>query len=128
MIARKKKAIVRRETGGERIWFDEVEGKRGKSLSSEIWNGDQFVSTAKLWRFLVPVLIFEQRSRKLCRLAWNDFSRLWARGCATIGEGNLVIHGCCCGNGWMAFPVIIPRCFLFSGWVRVLLWTTGEIH
>lgn len=30
MIARKKKAIVRRETGGERIWFDEVEGKRGK--------------------------------------------------------------------------------------------------
>lgn len=78
MIARKKKAIVRRETEGERIWFDEVEGKRGKSLSSEIWNGDQFVSTAKLWRFLVPVLIFEQRSRKLCRLGttFRDFGRV----------------------------------------------------
>lgn len=30
MIARKKKAIVRRETGGERIWFDEKKEGSGR--------------------------------------------------------------------------------------------------
>lgn len=34
-------------------------------------------------------------------------------GCATTSEGNLVIGGC--GNGWMAFPVIILDAFSMKG-------------
>lgn len=101
-----------------RIW----EGKKRGRVYRKIWNGEiNLSSSSSGWLPRGRSNLWTEIEEIMSSLARNEFS--WAR--ATNGEGNLVIHGCCCGNGWMAFPLIIPWCFLFSGWV---LWTAGKIH